>query len=397
MPPIRPHHKTRKGCKTCKQRKVKCDEESPKCRNCTKRGIECVWNNVNTLRHDSMHVTPTHAVASSLGNFPSTVSNWTSPGSFDVLTLELIHHFATTTSHTLSFDPFAASAWKTVVPKLAFAPENRFLLYAILAVSALHVYYTDPTADRYAAAASTYHWQAKKELHRARVDGREDAGAVFSTLALLAKYQFATSSIVSLSASDWNITIHNITCEVARVCPQLREGVLRPVLDVMAPTIVSTPQEEPFSSSLSTLLSITHSLPDIEELHDVSVYIAYKESIRILEMSWRAPYQSWSASGLWWAMAPNRFFRLLAEGKPRALIILAHYCVMMKRVAQDGPWWAKKQWGIEAVRILSGLDQRWTPSLGWLSSQLDEDQAFTFADNDFMNWLSEVASLLNDP
>ncbi len=175
--------------------------------------------------------------------------------------------------------------------------------------------------------------------------GGEDAGAVFSTLALLAKYQFATSSIVSLSASDWNITIHNITREVARVCPQLREGVLRPVLDVMAPTIVSTPQEEPFSSSLSTLLNTAHSSPDIEELHDVSVYAAYKESIRILEMSWRAPYQSWSASGLWWAMAPNRFFRLLAEGKPRALIILAHYCVMMKRVAQDGPWWAKKTVG----------------------------------------------------
>ncbi len=82
---------------------MKCDEESPKCRNCTKRGIECVWNNVNTLRHDSMPGTPTHAVASSLGNFPSTVSNLTSSGSFDVLTLELIHHFATTTSHTLSF------------------------------------------------------------------------------------------------------------------------------------------------------------------------------------------------------------------------------------------------------------------------------------------------------
>ncbi len=253
-------------------------------------------------------------------------------------------------------------------------------------MSALHVYYTDPTGRSVCCSREHLHWQAKTGLHRARVDGREDAGAVFSTLALLAKYQFATSSIVSLSASDWNITIHNITREVARVCPQLREGVLRPVLDVMAPTIVSTPQEEPFSSSLSTLLSTAHSSPDIEELHEVSVYAAYKESIRILEMSWRAPYQSWSASGLWWAMAPNRFFRLLAEGKPRALIILAHYCVMMKRVAQDGPWWAKKQWGIEAVRILSGLDQRWTPVTGMAVKQLDEDQAIAFADNDFMNW-----------
>ncbi|KAK0186283.1 hypothetical protein F5146DRAFT_1065275 [Armillaria mellea] len=392
MPPIRPHLKSRKGCITCKQRKVKCGEEHPICRNCTKRGIQCVWNNVNTLRHDSVLGTSTHVVSSSPGNLPSTVS-----GPFDVLTLELIHHFATTTSYTLTLDPVATNAWKNVVPKLAFAPENRFLLHAILAISALHAYYMDPTAGRYAAAASTYHWQAKTGLHRARVEEREDAGAIFITLALLAKYQFATSSIASLSTSDWNITVHNITYEVARIWPQLRAGVLRPVLDVMTPTNVSIPQEEPFSSSLSTLLSKAHSSPDIEELHDVSVYDAYKESIRILEMSWRSSYQNWSASGLWWAMAPNGFFRLLAEGKPRALIILAHYCVMMKRVAQDGPWWAKKQWGIEAVRILSGLDSRWTPSLGWLLTQLDEDQALHFADNDFMIWLSEVASLLNAP
>ncbi|KAK0211949.1 hypothetical protein IW262DRAFT_1412655 [Armillaria fumosa] len=396
MAPIRPHHKSRKGCKTCKQRKVKCDEEHPICKNCTKRGIECVWNDVNTLRHDSVLETSTHVVSGSPGNLPSTVSTWTS-SSFDVLTLELIHHYATTTSHTLSFDPFVTSVWKTVVPKLAFAPENRFLLYAILAISALHAYHADPTAGRYAVAASTYHWQAKTELHRAQTGGKVDTGVVFITLSLLAMYQFATSSIVFLSASYWNITVQNITCEVARVWPQLREGVLRPVLDITAPTTISTPLEESFSSSLSTLLSTAHSSPDSEELRDASVYAAYKESIHILEISWNALFQNWSASCLWWAMAPDRFFRLLAEGKPRALIILAHYCVMMKRVPQDGPWWAEKQWGIEAVRILSGLDARWTPSLGWLSSQLDEDQALNFVDNDFMNWLGEVASLLNAP
>ncbi|KAK0211950.1 hypothetical protein IW262DRAFT_1467359 [Armillaria fumosa] len=297
MAPIRPHHKSRKGCKTCKQRKVKCGEEHPICENCTKRGIECVWNDVNTLRHDSVLETSTHTVSGPPGNLPSIVSTWTD-SSFDVLTLELIHHYATITSHTLSFDPVATNAWKNVVPKLAFAPGNRFLLYAVLAVSALHVYYTDPTAGRYAAAASTYHWQAKSRLHRARVEGKEDAGAVFITLSLLAMYQFATSSVVSLSASDWNVTVHNITSEVARIWPQLRAGVLRPLVDVMAPTIAPTSQEEPFSSSLSTLLSTAHSSPDAEELHDVSVYAAYKESVRVLEMSWIASYQSWSASGV---------------------------------------------------------------------------------------------------
>ncbi|KAG7441556.1 uncharacterized protein BT62DRAFT_826715, partial [Guyanagaster necrorhizus] len=137
MPPIRPHHKTRNGCKTCKKRKVKCDEELPMCKNCTRRGIECAWS--NTSQNDLLEPgTFTHAASSSSENLPSTISNSTGTGSFDLLTLELIHHYATTTSHTLSPDPASENAWKTIAPKLAFDPKNQFLLYAILAISALH-------------------------------------------------------------------------------------------------------------------------------------------------------------------------------------------------------------------------------------------------------------------
>ncbi|OKP12477.1 hypothetical protein PENSUB_1843 [Penicillium subrubescens] len=33
---------TSSGCKTCKKRKLKCDEQKPKCARCIKRGIECL-------------------------------------------------------------------------------------------------------------------------------------------------------------------------------------------------------------------------------------------------------------------------------------------------------------------------------------------------------------------
>ncbi|KAK0451292.1 uncharacterized protein EV420DRAFT_1766345 [Desarmillaria tabescens] len=385
--PIRTHIKTRTGCKTCKRRRVKCDEELPICKNCTRRSIECVWIDTSQS-HSVAPGTSTRATSStSPENSPSTISKWTGAGSFDLLTLELIHHYTTATSHTLSPDPAKACVWDTSVSKLAFDPKNHFLLYAILAMSALHAYHDDPTASRYSVAASTYHCQAKMGLHMAETDGgKNDARAVLMALCLLAMYEFATSSMVSLSAGDWNV----IARKVAKLWPQ---RVLRPML-----FMVSTSSEEPFSSSLLTLVSTAHpSPPDLEELQDISVYAAYKESIRILEISWKASLQNWDAALWWWVMAPNTFFRLLAEGKPRALIILAHHCVLMKRVAEDGPWWAKRQWGVEAARILSALDTRWMPWLGWLWSQLDEDQAFDVVDRNFMNWLSEVssASLLN--
>ncbi|GMG56216.1 unnamed protein product [Ambrosiozyma monospora] len=37
------HTKSRKGCATCKRRRVKCDECKPICGNCDRMGIECVY------------------------------------------------------------------------------------------------------------------------------------------------------------------------------------------------------------------------------------------------------------------------------------------------------------------------------------------------------------------
>ncbi|KAK0197503.1 hypothetical protein F5146DRAFT_49531 [Armillaria mellea] len=91
-------------------------------------------------------------------------------------------------------------------------------------------------------------------------------------------------------------------------------------------------------------------------------------------------------------MMPTTFFRLLAEERPRALVILAHYCAMMKHVTRDGPWWVKKQWGNEAARIVSILDSQWAPWLGWIFSQLDgvphNSQALDFTGADLLTWFT---------
>ncbi|KAK0218780.1 hypothetical protein IW262DRAFT_1387423 [Armillaria fumosa] len=349
MSRIRAHHKTRSGCKTCKRRKVKCDEELPMCKNCTRRGVECIW--INTPQLNSRSSAPEDP--------PSTISRRTNiAGKFDLLTLELIHHYATSTSHSLSSDPAAVSVWRTVVPKIAFSPKNQCLLHAILAMSALHAHHADPTAGQYAVAASTYHWQAKMGLHKIiEKDDMVDLNTLFVTVSLVALYEFATTSIYS---SEWHTTARSMPPKVAKCWPQLRDGILSPMLTTMAPTISSDiPLEGPFSSSLSALLSTADSQPDVEELQDVSMYDTYKEAIHILGISWRASFKKDCciyASCVWWSLVPKMFLRLLAEGKPRALIILAHYCVMMKRVAEDGPWWVKKQWTDEAAKILSALD-----------------------------------------
>ncbi|KAK0502873.1 hypothetical protein EDD18DRAFT_609777 [Armillaria luteobubalina] len=356
MPRIRHHHKTRTGCKTCKQRKVKCDEELPMCKNCTRRGIECVWIS-GTPQLDSA---PSRASStqSAHENPPSMISRFTGQFLFDMLDLQLMHHYATVTSRSLSSDPASSSVWGIIVPKIAFDVKNRYLLHAILALSALHAHHANPAANQYAVAASTHHLQAETGVHNAEADVEVDINAVFITLALLALYEFATSSTASSYSSSRQITFRAIPPKVEQNWSQLRGGVLRPLFLTLVPTVAPTPLERQFPSSLSTLLSTMHSPPEVEELYDVSVYTAYKVSIHFLERAWKASFEKdyWMhASCMWWAKLTDTFIRLLIERRPRALIILAHYCVMMKRVAVDGPWWVRKQWGNEAARILAPL------------------------------------------
>ncbi|KAF6237310.1 hypothetical protein HO173_004779 [Letharia columbiana] len=47
----REHHNSRNGCLQCKARKVKCDEEKPKCRSCTRRATPCTYTNNIGLNH----------------------------------------------------------------------------------------------------------------------------------------------------------------------------------------------------------------------------------------------------------------------------------------------------------------------------------------------------------
>ncbi|KAK0483245.1 hypothetical protein IW261DRAFT_1605476 [Armillaria novae-zelandiae] len=403
MPPIRFHSKTRRGCKTCKQRKVKCDEELPMCKNCTKRGVECVW--ISDTQRPERDPTPPRASStqSASNSHPSTISRCTGKFLFDTLDVQLMHHYATATSCSLASDPASASVWRSIVPKIAFDVNNQYLLHAILALSALHVHHADPTASQYAVAASAHHLQAKTGVHNAEADVTQvDNNAIFITLALLALYEFATSPTASSYSSSPQITFRAIPPKVAQNWTQLHDGVLGPLLVVLTPKVVPTPLEGQFPSSLSTLLSKMHSSPEVEELYDVPVYTAYKDSIHFLERAWKVSFEKdycMRASCMWWAKLSNTFIRLLLERRPRALLILAHYCVMMKRVTVDGPWWARKQWGNEAAKILASLDDRWMPWTGWLLNQLDascENQTFDIAGTDFMTWLSEMGSLGQD-
>ena len=46
--PRKGHRKSRRGCKTCKSRKVKCDEIRPGCNHCKRLNLDCEYPNTTT-------------------------------------------------------------------------------------------------------------------------------------------------------------------------------------------------------------------------------------------------------------------------------------------------------------------------------------------------------------
>jgi hypothetical protein len=69
----------RYGCRTCRQRHVKCDENRPACENCIKARRECVWNHEVRISHDPRSASssqPRPRALSSVSN--ASVEEWSS-------------------------------------------------------------------------------------------------------------------------------------------------------------------------------------------------------------------------------------------------------------------------------------------------------------------------------
>ncbi|CRK28136.1 hypothetical protein BN1708_004572 [Verticillium longisporum] len=93
----RSHPKSRTGCRTCKKRKIKCDEHKPSCGNCIKHAVACDF-------------LQTHATSTSAPRSPSSFDFAGNPGNglstftdLNMVDLELIHNFTTFTYATTQF------------------------------------------------------------------------------------------------------------------------------------------------------------------------------------------------------------------------------------------------------------------------------------------------------
>ncbi|KAK5656182.1 hypothetical protein OQA88_4942 [Cercophora sp. LCS_1] len=153
-PPRRSHTKSRKGCDACKRRHIRCDENFPQCRNCTKHKIRCPYNDIPVP--EDRAGTPDKPDLQWTPEIVATIDQWQQTGVFPFPSLDiyptpeprnlttdqlrLIHHVAYISYQMKEIGADDFTLWTRQIPKvIKIGATHSFVLQALLAFSAMHL------------------------------------------------------------------------------------------------------------------------------------------------------------------------------------------------------------------------------------------------------------------
>lgn len=123
--PSRPRLKVRTGCRTCKDRKIKCDETKPSCRRCSAFGRVCGGYGEATAKSDLTEQTCFDVLISNTRNNDE---------------LHWLEHFSARTGPSLSDCPDSQAFWSRTLPQMSTSVPS--IRHALLAVSSCHAAFT---------------------------------------------------------------------------------------------------------------------------------------------------------------------------------------------------------------------------------------------------------------
>lgn len=76
-----------------------------------------------------------------------------------------------------------------------------------------------------------------------------------------------------------------------------------------------------------------------------------------------AKFSTWDALRIWPMLISLEYMRLLKKGHPGALILLAHYCVLLKNV--ESHWYFEWRTTMMMSAILRHLEPKWLVCIKW--------------------------------
>ncbi|TVY28568.1 Sterol uptake control protein [Lachnellula hyalina] len=400
---LRPHTKSKSGCKACKVRKVKCSESRPSCTSCLRRKEACEYDyerirfrhvrpvseNQDTALSTSVSVSaapsPGLALAARLGSSSPTppyssvggdFSSWIEGESTErrLLELRLLHHFTSCTVQSGfpgCHDEVIFEMWWRDAPALAL--KHTFLLNIIISIAALHITKIHPEQAEMADTHRVYFNAAVAGLRCAVRDinpGNAEAVCISNVLIalpsfiLLQKSDLQTYSpplqLFSLLATNiplfksaWHfLPLGSKVYTFTTAKPHIMEFLVDTRKDIY---------REPFQAFLAWRA--------VGEVVDQESQEAYEFAMGFVGCILANIEKQLEASPLrrllysFPTLVPAVFVERLKERNPRALTVLAYYFCLAK--AMDNVWWMRGIAEREVFGIQSLLPEEWQWAMSW--------------------------------
>lgn len=389
---------------------LQCNEVHPVCQNCTRREIECDFSRNSTdnrsstprgsdsrqssesqgqahdqsqSNHDKV---PTPPPVPAVPVDPFLLPNLESTRRTTDLAigdLELLHHFSTVTCGTIA-DACASEdnreLWQIHAVRLGF--KHEFLLRAILTVAALHLRSLHPLQSSYYDLMASTHQSFALEAARdalTQVDENNcHAIFLFSCLIVImtsASFRKQAGVEVHQEILEYFFLLRGCNSVLQLYWDTLRNSFIYPLLDEVNQTETKPGYQIKDAEHIMDLLTTCcYSGPDGDpeaaKAYTMTVYELMKtfSQVSILRERGQGLYLSCC---IWPNTVPQKYLELLADQQPQALVILAHYAVLLH--------WADKEWFMRGMArylldtIRASVGEEWQAALQWPCSEIESN------------------------
>ena len=328
----------------------------------------------------------------------------------------LLDHYMTKTYKTLVQREEGEELWRTSIFELA--QEHLFVMHALLAISALHLAWLDPSQRSQNIVLASLHQQEALPLYQAAV-GRPDehnCHALFAFASILAMLEFASpqdqDGLLFLESTDerdglpmWLNLIRGGCSLLWSLWSNISTGSMKKLIgmetieDSLA-SFAGISDEDPHLAALLPLFLLGSSPLTDADPAELDIYVAALDALRWV---FALPYiNAWSFTyryliQVWPIRVPQEFFRLLNKQRQGALVLLAYYCVLLKRA--QSAWYLQQRAEQLMGFVQVNLDRHLADWVQWPRKELEfldvAEEAFLMENED--RHVSEQSNLFPQP
>ncbi|KAM0420795.1 hypothetical protein ACHAPT_011456 [Fusarium lateritium] len=309
---------------------------------------------------------------------------------------ELMHHFCTVTSHTMSIRKDMVHVWSVAIPRLGY--QDPFVMHGILAIAAAHKAYLIPASRRIYLPLADYHQTLGSEGYRRQL-------RAFDLSNWMPVFGFASVVVLHMLTLPMRMENHTLEAPLTNLLElgNLLRGIkttLQPVMSRVVRTefapmvygvwlLQADEEADPCPPLESSLMppDTWDALQRLRAFQEADIPSGglnhYLEAVEKLETSTKiyafgGMYTESGAALFWLYTVDDSIFIDFSARRPHALLLFAHFLVHLAALERN--FWYLRGWARQAIaKIEDGLvgQPKFLELLQWPRERISELTAWT--------------------